>query len=162
MIKNSLAISIFSLLFLFTLSCASTEQLDTVPESHTTQSELSVSEIERPLPYPIDIPNAYLQAVENGTRSLDGKPGENYWQNYSSYNISAEINPENHTLYGESSVEYVNNSPADLEVIVVELAQNLHKEGTPKKESTEITGGKQLQRVNANGHDLEPISINSL
>jgi hypothetical protein len=159
MIKNSLAISIFSLLFLFTLSCASTEQLDTVPESHTTQSELSVSEIERPLPYPIDIPNAYLQAVENGTRSLDGKSGENYWQNYSSYNISAEINPENHTLYGESSVEYVNNSPADLEVIVVELAQNLHKEGTPKKESTEITGGKQLQRVNANGHDLEPISM---
>ena len=159
MIKNSLSISIFSLLFLFTLSCASTEQLDTTTGPQTTESELTVSEVERPLPYPIDVPNAYLQAVENGTRSLDGKPGEEYWQNYSSYNISAEINPENHTLYGESSVEYINNSPVDLEVIVVELAQNLHKAGTPKKETTEITGGKQLQRVNANGQDLEPISM---
>ncbi|MFO7800197.1 M1 family metallopeptidase [Rhodohalobacter sp.] len=159
MIKNSLSISIFSLLFLFTLSCASTEQLDSSLESQTTESELPVSELERPLPYPIDVPNAYLQAVENGTRSTDGKPGEEYWQNYSSYTISAEIDPENHTLYGESSVEYINNSPDDLEVIVVELAQNLHKEGTPKKESTEITGGKELERVNSNGQDLEPISM---
>jgi len=159
MIKNSLSISIFSILFLFTLSCASTEQLDTTTQPQTTESELTVSEIERPLPYPIDVPDAYLQAVENGTRSSDGKPGEEYWQNYSSYNISAEIDPEINTLYGESSVEYTNNSPEDLEVIVVELAQNLHKEGTPKKESTEITGGKQLQRVNANGMDLEPISM---
>src|SRR6056297_2588221 len=159
MIKNSLSISIFSILFLFTLSCASTEQLDTTTQPQTTESELTVSEIERPLPYPIDVPDAYLQAVENGARSSDGKPGEEYWQNYSSYNISAEIDPEINTLYGESSVEYTNNSPEDLEVIVVELAQNLHKEGTPKKESTEITGGKQLQRVNANGMDLEPISM---
>lgn len=159
MIKNSLSISIFSFLFLFTLSCASTEQLDSSLESQTNESELPVSEVERPLPYPIDVPNAYLQAVENGTRSADGKPGEEYWQNYSSYTISAEIDPETHTLFGESSVEYINNSPDGLEVIVVELAQNLHKEGTPKKESTEITGGKQLERVNANGQDLEPISM---
>jgi hypothetical protein len=29
----------------------------------------------------------------------------------------------------------------------VELAQNLHKEGTPKKEISEITGGKELTKI---------------
>ncbi len=159
MIKNTLSYTLFSLLFLFTISCAGTEQLESSSNYQTAGSELTVSEVERPLPYPIDVPNAFLQAVENGTRSSDGRPGENYWQNYASYQLSAQIDPETHTLFGESSVEYINNSPDDLEIIVVELAQNLHKEGTPKKETTEITGGKQLQRVNVNGQDLEPISM---
>ncbi len=159
MIKNTLSFSLLTILFLFSLSCTGTKQLDSPSNTQAGESQLSVSEIERPLPYPIDVPNAFLNAVENGTRSADGQPGENYWQNYASYQLSAQIDPDSHTLFGESSIEYFNYSPDNLDVIVVELAQNLHKEGTPKKETTEITGGKELQRVHANGRDLEPISM---
>ncbi len=148
--------------FLFT-SCATADQSLSPQnsEASTTDSDsvLAADETERPLPYPPEIPNAYTQAIENGTRSSDGTPGENYWQNSADYQLDARIDPETHTLHGRSTVEYINNSPDDLEVIVVELAQNLHKEGTPKKEMTEITGGSDLKKVNVNGQDFEPISM---
>lgn len=155
MIKKTIIGSFLLTLILLITSCASAVQVQP-PQNDQAPA---VQEIERPIPYPLDIPNAYLQAVENGTRSADGKPGENYWQNYASYNLSAQIDPDTHTLYGESTVKYVNNSPDDLEVITVELAQNLHKEGTPKKETTEITGGKTINRVHVNGQDLEPTTM---
>jgi len=162
MIKKPLFSALSMALILFTLSCTASEQVQ-APEStqnnEAEQSEKLISESERPLPYPLDIPDAYMSAVENGTRSSDGTPGENYWQNYAKYQLQAEIDPESNSLFGESSVEYTNNSPDDLQVIVVELAQNLHKEGTPKKETTEITGGKDLDRVEVNGSDFESISM---
>ena len=37
----------------------------------------------------IYVPLEYLAAYENGTRSLDGKPGAEYWQNHSDYKINA-------------------------------------------------------------------------
>src|SRR5690625_4026211 len=46
-----------------------------------------------------------------------------------------------------------------MDVIVVELAQNLHAEGTPKKEQTEITGGINLSVIRAEGQDLEEIDF---
>ncbi|MCC5907242.1 MAG: M1 family metallopeptidase [Balneolaceae bacterium] len=144
-------LSVFFAVFLFTASCTTTE----TAQEHTQSAEPEIFTPERPVPYPIDVPMAFEMALNSGTRSADGKPGENYWQNYASYDLRAEIDPETHTLYGSSIVTYQNNSPNRLNVIVVELAQNLHKEGTPKKEITEITGGKELTKIAVNGSDLE-------
>ncbi len=144
-------LSVFFAVFLFTTSCTTTETV----QEHTRSAEPEVFTPDRPIPYPIDVPMAFEMAVNSGTRSADGKPGENYWQNYASYDLHAEIDPETHTLYGSSIVTYQNNSPNRLNVIVVELAQNLHKEGTPKKEITEITGGKELTKIAVNGSELE-------
>lgn len=154
---NSLRLPFFYLL-LFVLSvwsCSSSEQLS-IEQADT--HALPVTEIERAIPNPIEIPGVFMRAVENGTRSLDGTPGPNYWQNSASYSLKAEIDPSSHTLTGSSSITYHNNSPDELEVIVVELAQNLHKAGTPKKETTEITGGKDIKRVALNGMELNEIS----
>ena len=137
-------------------SCAST---DIIQKDVDITSALRVDQIERPIPYPVDVPQAFLSAVDYGTRTSDGKPGPEYWQNTGSYDLYAEIDPETHTLHGRSSITYFNNSPDNLEVIVVELAQNLHKEGTPKKETTEITGGKELSLISVNGSNLEPITM---
>src|SRR5690554_988175 len=60
---------------------------------------------------------------------------------------------------GEAHISYINNSPDDLQVIVVELAQNLHKEGTPKKEITEITGGQELTKILVNGVPLDETNM---
>ena len=120
---------------------------------------VSVNEIERPIPYPVEIPDAFLGAVENGTRTETGHPGDQYWQNEASYTLHASLDTLNHMVRGRADIEYVNNSPNRLNTIVVELAQNLHKEGTPKKEMTEITGGKEMHRITVNGSELSPTTM---
>jgi hypothetical protein len=154
--KKRVYLFLFFAVTITVTSCVSTE---IIQEDRDVSSALRVDQAERPIPYPIDVPEAYLSAVENGTRTSDGKPGPDYWQNTGSYDLYAEIDPETHTLHGRSSITYFNNSPDNLDVIVVELAQNLHKEGTPKKETTEITGGKELSLIRVNGSDLEPITM---
>lgn len=138
---------------LFFSACSTSAPIQQTDTS--VQEGLSVSNIERPIPYPPDIPNTYLFALQEGTRSIDGNPGENYWQNEASYVLDATITPEEHTLHGSASINYTNNSPDNLEVIVVELAQNLHKEGTPKKETTEITGGMNFTKIEVDGLPAE-------
>ena len=145
-------ISLFVFSSVLLLSCSTPEH---VADSNPPQLQQAPLNLERPIPYPIDIPDAYLYAQMVGTRSFDGTPGENYWQNYASYNLHAELDPETHTIYGRAQITYTNNSPDDLDIIVVELAQNLHREGTPKLDNTEITGGVNLTLIAANGFELE-------
>ncbi len=152
--RKHLSLFIFSIVL---VACSTTESaVDSVSAESEHQSNLS---LERPIPYPIDIPNVFHNAIEKGTRSADGQPGENYWQNEASYDLYAELDPDNHSIYGSATVTYQNNSPDNLDVIVLELAQNLHKEGTPKMDFTEITGGANLTKVVANGIELDTITI---
>lgn len=141
--------------FLF-ISCTSTE---TVTNNQQEDERFSVTEIDRPIPYPIDVPNVYARPIQEKTRSAEGAPGENYWQNEASYQLHAELDPETHTIFGQANINYQNNSPGNLEVIVVELAQNLHKAGTAKKEETEITGGKSLSKITVNGNEIEETTL---
>ncbi len=141
--------------FLF-ISCTTTE---TVTNSNQEHEKRSISEIERPIFYSVEIPNAFKRAVQNNTRSMDGTPGENYWQNEASYKLHAELDPATHTIFGQARINYQNNSPNDLEVIEVELAQNLHKAGTPKKDKAEITGGKELSKISINGNEIEETTL---
>jgi hypothetical protein len=147
-------IIVFSLLI---ISCTTTGHVESV-QLHS-QAAVSVFQPERPVPYPIDIPDSFKIAISNGTRSADGSPGQHYWQNYASYSLHAEIIPDSHTLHGSASVIYQNNSPHNLDLIVFELSQNLHKAGTPKMDVTEITGGINLTRVAANGIELEETTM---
>lgn len=153
---NLIRIAATIFLSLYLVSCSSTES--TLSDDSNRQ-QLTVSEIERPIPYPVDMPDAYLAALENGTRSIDGTPGPNYWQNEGSYNLYATLNPDDHTITGRAEITYFNNSPDNLDILVIELAQNLHKEGTPKKDITEITGGKTICLIKVNGEVLEEITI---
>ncbi|MEX1013940.1 MAG: hypothetical protein WDZ80_02150, partial [Candidatus Paceibacterota bacterium] len=100
------------------MSCSTTEPaIDNPTVELEQQSNLS---LERPIPYPIDIPNVFLNAIEEGTRTADGHPGPTYWQNEASYDLYAELDPVNHIIYGSATVTYQNNSPDNLDVIVLE------------------------------------------
>ena len=57
------------------------------------------------------------RAYEKGTRSLDGSPGANYWQNKAMYNIQAELDPKKKHLKGSEVIVYYNNSPDTLKLI---------------------------------------------
>ncbi|MDP4215787.1 MAG: M1 family peptidase, partial [Bacteroidota bacterium] len=46
------------------------------------------------------MPRAVRQAYEKGTRSPDGRPGKNYWQNTGRYVINVTAMPPDRTIKG--------------------------------------------------------------
>ena len=63
------------------------------------------------------IPRNVEKAFNNRTRSLDGRPGINYWQNGANYNISIGFDPKTRLVEGKERIIYSNNSPDTLNEI---------------------------------------------
>lgn len=78
------------------------------------------------------IPRNFSQAVETGTRTLNGMPGDNYWQNSSDYFINVKVYPVEKRLEGSQRIVYYNNSPDTLKSIYLRLYQNIQKPGAPR------------------------------
>ncbi len=105
---------------------------------------------------PRNIQNAYF----NNTRSYDGKPGPNYWQNKSKYDIQVKINPEKKTIHGQETVFYTNNSPDTLSKIVIRLYQDIFKIGQMRDfmiDKNDIHEGVKLFKifVDKSSYELE-------
>jgi hypothetical protein len=99
------------------------------------------------LPTPLNI----QQAISNGTRSNNGRPGKNYWQNTADYNISINFNPATRLISGTEDISYINNSPDTLKEIVFKLYPNLYKKGSPrlmKIEPADIGNGIVIEKMN--------------
>jgi hypothetical protein len=94
--------------------------------------------------------------VEAGTRTNDGRPGPNYWQQEARYDLSARLFPEERRLEGSGTITYVNNSPDTLGVLGMELIQNLNKPGVQRNRTVEVTGGVTLERIAVDGQRLVP------
>ena len=97
------------------------------------------------------------QAYENGTRSPDGTPGQNYWQNRADYFMEIKLDPVSATLSGKESIHYYNNSPDTLEEIVFHLFPDYFKEGNPKEYSvrpTDLHDGVDINRFRLNGEEV--------
>jgi len=76
------------------------------------------------------IPHNFKNAIEKETRSFEGNPGKQYWQNRSDYKISAELLPDSSYLVGDETITYFNNSPDTLNNIVIRLYQNISKKSS--------------------------------
>jgi len=102
---------------------------------------------------PREIQNTY----QNETRSFDGKPGKNYWQNSADYQIKAEFDPQKGILKGNEIVQYTNNSPDELKYIVVRLYQNMYKKGAIRESEImpeDLHDGVDVKLVIINGDTL--------
>ncbi len=111
------------------------------------------------------IPLEFEAAYEDGTRSLDGKPGADYWQNKSDYKINVTLNPEAGFIKGSATITYYNNSPDTLDRIVFRLYQNLNKKGTEKDfafTKDEYTDGMVLSSLTINKKNYDVKSDTSL
>ena len=108
----------------------------------------------RPLPHPVVPPPEYRAAMDAGTRSADGAPGDAYWQQDADYAIDATLDAEARRLRGEARVLYRNRSPDTLEVLHLHLHQNLHASGAIRNEEQEVTGGVELSRIAVDGTTL--------
>ncbi len=92
--------------------------------SPTPQSSASIS-----LPMPRGVQAAYRK----GTRSPDGRPGPNYWQNRARYFIAITALPPDRTIRGSEQITYFNNSPDTLANPVFKFFMNIHKPGAPRQ-----------------------------
>ncbi len=102
---------------------------------------------------PINIQKAY----ENGTRSLDGKPGKNYWINSADYNIKVSVDPPTRLVKGTEHIIYYNNSPDTLKKIVLRLYQNLNTIGAQRDfilNKEDITDGITIDQIKINNKDF--------
>lgn len=102
---------------------------------------------------PRDIESAYKKQ----TRSNDGKPGKNYWQNRASYKISITALPPDRNVKGTENITYVNNSPDTLKSLTIKLFLNVHKPGAPRDFGVQddyLTSGMHIDALSVNGQKL--------
>ncbi len=110
----------------------------------------------RAIPAAVTLPTEYQRAIERGWRSEDGSPGHSYWQQGTTYDIEARLDPVAAKLEGTVRITYANNAPATLRTVSLYLYQNFHREDAVRHEpASEITGGVTLRRVVAGGAVLE-------
>jgi len=104
------------------------------------------------------VPTNFQKAYKNGTRSYDGKPGPNYWQNKSKYKIKAELEPKTRKLSGEESITYFNNSPDTLKQIILRLFPDIYRKGNARDfegDPDVITNGVEIEKLSVSGNEIK-------
>jgi hypothetical protein len=108
------------------------------------------------------MPKEIKKAYEDGTRAYDGKPGKNYFQNTTDYQIKAEFNPETRTITGSETITYKNNSKDSLSHIYIKLYQDLFKKGSARNWDlgpVDIHDGVLIKSLKINNSE---IALNSI
>ena len=101
----------------------------------------------RVLPYPIDLPNGFKEAVAQGTRTLLGSPGERHWTNYAHYDIALTVDPAKSRVQGTAKMTYENRSPDELDRLAIHCYQDMMKAGTQRTRFVTATNGLELGEV---------------
>jgi hypothetical protein len=111
---------------------------------------LAQSSIAQELYMPRNIQEAYAKE----TRSMDGKPGKNYWQNHGKYTMDITVNPTTKIVSGTETIVYENNSTDTLKSIVIRFVNNLHKPTSPRSGSVStdfLSDGLTVTSLKING-----------
>lgn len=101
------------------------------------------------------LPRDVKQAFKKGTRSQDGTPGNNYWQNRGRYNITITAMPPDRNIKGTEQITYVNNSPDTLKNLVIKLLLNVHKPNA-------LRYGDQTEDYLTSGIHIDTFSVNGI
>ena len=103
---------------------------------------------------PVNLQSTYTK----GTRTSNGAPGKNYWQNSADYTIKISFDPKSRILSGTVGINYINSSPDTLNQIEFKLYPNLFKKGSmrnmpvlPEDESD----GVEIQQLSFNGKEQD-------
>ena len=104
------------------------------------------------------MPRDVKQAYKKETRSMDGKPGKNYWQNHAVYNITITAMPPDRNIKGTETITYINNSPDTLRNPNLKLFLNIHKPGAPREAGAVedyLTSGVHIDDCKMNGQKVQ-------
>ena len=100
--------------------------------------------------------------TSGNTRSANGQPGANYWQNRADYTIHAALNetPQDTTITGEVLINYTNNSPDKLDYLWLQLDQNLFKPDSRGAATVPIGGDRfDVKGFSRGGYHIESVSV---
>lgn len=78
------------------------------------------------------MPRNIKEAYAKGTRSKDGKPGKNYWQNHGKYTMDITVDAKTKLVSGTETIIYENNSNDSLRNLAIRFVNNLHKPSSPR------------------------------
>ena len=110
----------------------------------------------------LPIEPVFQQTYQKETRSTNGKPGKNYWQNTAKYDLNVDFNPVSRLLKGRVLITYTNNSPDTLKEIWFKLYPNLYKKGTPRKtkfNESDLGEGVAIEKMVSNGKTISDFKI---
>ncbi len=104
------------------------------------------------------MPRDVRESYKNGTRSMNGTPGKNYWQNHGRYDIHIATAPPDRTVTGTETISYINNSPDTLRYLTFKLIVNIHKPGAARFSPASpayLTDGITIDLININGESSQ-------
>lgn len=109
----------------------------------------------------------FYTSYGNEYRSASGKPGPKYWQNRVDYDIEVSLDDINREVAGTVKVNYINNSPDNLEFLWFQLDQNMFEKNSrgnaiiPQTgsrygaENKNFSGGYNITSIKTtDGHEL--------
>lgn len=100
------------------------------------------------------MPRNIKAAYQKGTRSMDGRPGKNYWQNHGKYNMQLTVDPAAKLVSGIETIDYSNNSNDTLKNIAIRFVNNLHKPTSPRGNNVSqdfLSAGLTITSLKING-----------
>ena len=103
---------------------------------------------------PLYEPRNVKAAYAAGTRSRDGNPGPDYWENHARYRITISASPPDRTIHGSEDIVYRNNSPDSLPGVIIKLFMNVHEPGAPRFRGVSkdfMTSGVHIDSFAVNG-----------
>ncbi|WP_347924381.1 M1 family metallopeptidase [Pontimicrobium sp. SW4] len=105
----------------------------------------------------VPLTNSITKAFNEGTRNFTGKPGNNYWQLETDYNINVSLNPRTQVLSGSETILVHNNSNTELTQIVLRLDHNIFRADVPRGSSVpaETTEGMVITKLKVNGNEVD-------
>ena len=104
------------------------------------------------------MPRDIQRAYNNGTRSMNGRPGDKYWENHGHYTISLTALPPDRNIKGAEQIVYYNNSPDTLRRLNMKLILNIHRPGAERWGETGadyLTPGLQVDNFTANDKPIK-------
>lgn len=100
------------------------------------------------------VPRDVQQAYAKGTRSADGKPGPNYWQNHAEHRIRIGVTPPSRRVQGVQEIVYTNHSPEPLDRLVFRLYMNAHQPEALREQPVDakfLTDGITVEEFSIDG-----------
>lgn len=105
------------------------------------------------------MPRNIQKAYDNQTRSQDGRPGVQYWQNRAVYNIDVAVDLATRGVTGKADIQYFNNSPDTLKIIRIKLAHDLWRKNGQRSydlPADAVTDGVEIRQVLLDGKPVDP------
>ncbi|HEY0673895.1 MAG TPA: M1 family metallopeptidase [Longimicrobiales bacterium] len=110
---------------------------------------------ERAVRRTIPMTNMIRRAHTAGTRDSTGRPGRNYWQLWTEYDINARLDVRNSTITGRETIVLHNTSPEALTSIYLRLDQNIYAPHAVRAARLpDVTDGMKVTRMTYNGQSI--------